>query len=42
MGDIAPVPGQTDRVSSVQSCDVLVIGEGPAGSTAGNLPAGAE
>jgi len=37
MGDIAHHPGQTDRVSATQSCDVLMIGGGPAGSTAGNL-----
>ena len=37
MGDIAWLPGQTDRVSTVQSCEVLVIGGGPAGATAGNL-----
>src|SRR5882757_3369674 len=37
MGDIARVPGQTDQVSAPQTCDILVIGGGPAGATAGNL-----
>src|SRR5689334_5680343 len=37
MGDIEWVPGQTGPVSAPQRCDVLVIGGGPAGATAGNL-----
>ena len=37
MGDIACVPGQSGEVSSAQSCDVLVIGGGPAESTAAKL-----
>jgi flavin-dependent dehydrogenase len=37
MGDTGPHPEHTGHVRATERCDVLVIGGGPAGSTAGNL-----